>query len=189
MPAAATTAQIADIDGDGLADTEWMSESPEFRYGITTASGATFSLRDELAGPASHNGWTVTLNNGAIATVLDDGRTAQLYAVVQCSFTTPAGVNAQPYEFDMQNLRGNGTGVGCRIIDGGVWLGGYQIATAADGTRTVTFTEVRLAPDGSSATNGDVAAVATNVSEDDPDVVVAQRSSCLDAPVVSTSGK
>jgi hypothetical protein len=189
MPAGSVSAPIADVDGDAQDDLEWMSQTPPFTYGITTASGATFSIPDDLAGPGAHSGWTATLRNGAFATVLDDGRTANLHAVVDCSFDTPLGVNGDPYVFDMQNLRGAGTGVGCELVDELPQLGGYQVAINADGTRTVTFTAVVLAPDGSSATNGDTTVVAAAAGDSDPAVLSAQRSSCLDTPVVSTSGQ
>ena len=200
MPAGATTALVSDLDGDGRDDTEWMSQDPDFRFGITTASGATFSVRDTLAGANGHNGWTATLGNGANVAVVDDGRTARLFGIAECRFVTPVGVDGNNYEFDMHNLRGNGTGVGCRPADVNgsgeqrglatqLQLGGYQVLANADGTSTVQFTTVIVAPDSSVATNGDTTTVVANVAADDPAVTLANRSSCLDVPIVSTDGK
>ena len=200
MPAGATTALISDLDGDGKDDTEWMSQDPDFRFGITTASGATFSVKDTLAGPNGHNGWTATLGNGANVAVVDDGRTARLFGIAECRFVTPVGVDGKNYEFDMHNFRGNGTGVGCRPADVNgsgeqrglatqLQLGGYQVLANADGTSTVRFTTVIVAPDSSVATNGNTTTVVANVAADDPAVTLANRSSCLTVPVVSTDGK
>lgn len=189
MPPDADSAVIRDIDGDGRSDTEWFSETSDFSYGITTASGATFSIPNELAGPGKHSGWTAVLGNGAIVTVLADGRTAMLRAVVDCGFVAPVGVDGKPYIFDMQNLRGNGTGVGCIAIDGKPHLGGYQMKDNGNGTSTVTFTEVKVDPDGSSATNGPTTALSTDAGPNDPLLAQAQSSSCLDTPIVATSGR
>jgi hypothetical protein len=189
MPDGAVSAEIPDIDGDAKADVEWFSEaSVPFIYGITTASGGTYTLEDDLAGPNAHRGWTAQLHNGVVVTVLDDGRGATLHAFVDCAFVTPIGVDGRPYTFDMQNLRDNGTGVGCLEVDGGLELNGLQVTENRDDSYSLLATGITVSDDGSSAMNG-YTAVSTPLAADDRRVLEARTSSCADTPVVSTSGR
>ncbi|MEC5184256.1 hypothetical protein RCH12_001721 [Cryobacterium sp. MP_3.1] len=189
MPAEAVSAEIADVDGDGENDTEWYDETTSpFTFGISTASGATVTLADDLAGPGGHNGWTATLHNGVVVTVLDDSRSATLHALVDCKFVTPIGVDARPYTFDMQNTHDNGTGVGCLEVDGGVELNGLQVTQNRDDSYSLMATGITVSTDGLTAING-YTAVSGALPEDDPRVAEAQTSSCGAAPVVSTSGR
>jgi len=188
MPAGAASAQIADVDGDGENDTAWYDEtSSPFTYGITTASGATLTLPDDLAGPGQHSGWTAALHNGVVVTVLDDSRGATLHAIVECGFVTPIGVDARPYTFDMQNTHDNGTGVGCLEVDDGLELNGLQVTQNRDDSYSLLATGISVSTDGLTAING-YTAVSASLPADDPRVSAAQTSSCGDAAVVSTSG-
>ena len=188
MPAGVVSAEIADVDGDGENDTEWYSEaSSPFTYGITTASGATHSLTDDLAGPGAHSGWTAALHNGVVVTVLDDGRSASLHAFVDCEYVTPIGVDGRPYTFDMQNLRGFGTGVGCLEVEGGLELNGFQLSENRGDTYSLMSTGISVSTDGLSAMNG-YTAVDSDLPPDDRMVDVAQSSTCATTPLVSTSG-
>ncbi|KGJ72268.1 hypothetical protein GY21_16565 [Cryobacterium roopkundense] len=181
-------AKIPDVDGDGRADSQWYAETSPFRYGITTASGATFSVADGLAGPGQHSGWSAQLSNGVIVTVLDDSRGASLHTIVACEFVTPLDVTGSPYRFDMQDLRGNGTGVGCVPGASGVELNGFKAVERADGTFDVTSTQINVAVDGQTAANG-IRSTASGLSASDPAVLAAQTSSCGSIPVVATSGR
>jgi hypothetical protein len=187
-PDGAVTAEIADVDGDGENDTQWYSEATvPFVYGITTASGATISLTDTRGGPNTHSGWTAQLHNGVVVTVLDDGRGADLHALVDCDFVTPIGVDAQPYTFDMQNLRGFGTGVGCLEVEGGLELNGLQLTENRDDTYSLMATGITVSTDGLTAMNG-YTDVEASLPAEDRRVALARTSSCADTPVVSTSG-
>lgn len=189
MPAGAVSAEIADVDGDGENDTEWYDEaSSQFTFGISTASGATITLADDLAGPGRHNGWTAALHNGVVVSVLDDSRRATLHAFVDCEFVTPIGVDARPYTFDMQNTHNNGTGVGCLDVEGGLELNGLQVTQNRDDSYALLATGITVSTDGLTAING-YTAVSASLPEDDPRVAEAQTSSCGGAPVVSTSGR
>jgi hypothetical protein len=189
MPAGAVSAEIADVDGDGENDTEWYDEaSSPFTFGISTASGATITLADDLAGPGRHNGWTAALHNGVVVSVLDDSRRATLHAFVDCEFVTPIGVDARPYTFDMQNTHNNGTGVGCLDVEGGLELNGLQVTQNRDDSFALLATGITVSTDGLTAING-YTAVSASLPEDDPRVAEAQTSSCGGAPVVSTSGR
>jgi hypothetical protein len=188
VPDDAVTAKIDDVDGDGESDTEWYSEATvPFVYGITTASGATITLTDTLPGPNTHSGWTAQLHNGVVVTVIDDGRGAALHALVDCDFVTPIGVDARPYTFDMQNLRGFGTGVGCLEVEGGLELNGLQLTENKDETFSLMATGITVSTDGLTAMNG-YTAVEESLPENDPRVDLARASSCDDTPIVSTSG-
>jgi hypothetical protein len=188
VPDGAVTAEIADVDGDGEDDIEWYSEATvPFVYGVTTASGATITVTDNLAGPNSHSGWTAELHNGVVVTVLDDGRGAALHALVDCAFVTPIGVDARPYTFDMQNLRGFGTGVGCLEVEGGLELNGLQITQNRDDSFSLLATGITVSTDGLTAMNG-YTAVEPALAADDRRVALARESTCADTPVVSTSG-
>ncbi|KFF60854.1 hypothetical protein JF66_01775 [Cryobacterium sp. MLB-32] len=180
--------EIPDVDGDDRVDSQWYAETSPFRYGITTASGATFSVADGLAGPGQHSGWSARLANGVIVTVLDDGRGAGLFAMVGCEFVAPLDVTGSPYSFDMQNLRGHGTGVGCVAGPSGFELNGFKAAERSDGTFTVTSTQINVAPDGRTAVNG-IRSTASGLAAGDPAVLEAQTSSCDSIPVVATSGR
>ena len=189
IPDGAVTAEIADVDGDGQNDTEWYSEATvPFVYGVTTASGATITLTDRMAGPNTHSGWTAKLHNGVVVTVLDDGRGAVLHALVDCAFVTPIGVDARPYAFDMQNLRGFGTGVGCLEVEGGLELNGLQVSQNRDDSYSLMSTGITVSTDGLTAMNG-YTAVESSLPEEDRRVALARTSSCADTPVVSTSGR
>jgi hypothetical protein len=188
MPEGAVTAEIGDVDGDGENDLQWYSEATvPFVYGITTASGATITLEDPLPGANRHSGWTAQLHNGVVVTVLDDGRGAALYALVDCAFVTPIGVDARPYTFDMQNLRGFGTGVGCLEVEGGLELNGLQVTENRGNSHSLLSTGITVSTDGLTAMNG-YTAVEPSLDPDDRRVTLAKTSSCADTPVVRTSG-
>jgi hypothetical protein len=189
MPDGAVTAKIGDVDGDGENDVHWYSEATvPFTYGITTASGATITLDDPLPGPNTHSGWTAQLHNGVVVTVLDDGRGAVLHALVDCEFVTPIGVDARPYTFDMQNLRGFGTGVGCLEVEDGLELNGLQVTENRGNTYSLQSTGITVSTDGLTAMNG-YTAVESSLDADDPRLARAHTSSCADTAVVRTSGR
>jgi len=97
-------------------------------------------------------------------------------------------VDGKAYTFDMQNLRDNGTGVGCLEVDGGLELNGLQVTENRDDSFSLLATGITVSYDGSSAVNG-YTAVSGSLPADDRRVAEAQTSSCADAPVVSTSGR
>lgn len=154
VPAGATTKQVIDVDGDGRPDTGWLS-SDGTTFGITTASGATFSVPIELAGGGPRR---VLVENtdahGTIAALASDGRTVELLVVTNCGLLPTTNAQGAHYEFDL-GLRGTGTGVGCSQITGtpGRSLVGLNVhRNAAGQPDSVQRTQIIL--DGSSARNG-----------------------------------
>jgi len=153
VPADATSKPIIDVDRDGRADTGWINGSANF--GITTASGATFSIPMELAGGGPRS---VLVENtdgkGTIAALASDGRTVELLLVKNCGLFPAKNVQGANYEFDL-GFRGTGTGVGCSQVAGtsGRSLVGLNVHLDGAGRpQDVQRTQIIL--DGTSARNG-----------------------------------
>ena len=183
----ADTSPIGDVDFDGRADTQFFAEEPDFLYGISTASGATYMVRTDLAGPGKHSGWSAQLESGLVVTVLDDSRTATLHTFVDCAFqttTTPDGSDASI------NLTGmtDAHGVQCSSGNGGRWLNETVAIRLESGLFTITSSSINFSADGTTATRGTPYEVTTDLPADDPRVASASRSACGDIPKVSTSG-
>jgi len=173
MPADAVSKKTIDVDGDGKADTEWVSLSPSLRFGVTTASGATYSYSLPTASPAQREGFIARLNDHRIVSIADDNRAAYVHFFVNCGWVTPKNAQGQQYTFDMQDLTGHGTGVGCSLG----FVVGWQLKNTSTGY-TVTKTEMYLNTTGSYASNGPTSTVVTNASSSDPRVKTAQTISC-----------
>jgi hypothetical protein len=188
IPAGATVSAIEDVDGDGLADTQFFQENPEFAYGISTASGATYLLKDSLAGPNAHSGWSAPLENGLVVTVLDDGRAARLYPFINCAFVATTTADGSDLDLYLRGFGDAGTGVECTAGNGGRWLSYVQATRLDTGRFTITGMSIDVSRDGATASFGYSSEIATDIAADDPRVDVAMRSSCGDVPKVATSG-
>ncbi len=191
VPAGAATATIPDVDGDDEPDTEFFAEAPgPFTYGIRTSAGGVATLRDDLAGPGVHSGWTAAID-GPVGhvTVLDDGRTATLHAWVGCRFVTPVGTDGRPYRFGLNGFSEYGTGVACVPTGAGRSLAGVLARRADDGRYDIELTTVEVSADGTRATNGPTETRWTGLAASDPRVRAAMRSSCDGVPEVRTSGR
>jgi hypothetical protein len=188
IPAGATVSAIEDVDGDGLADTQFFQENPEFAYGISTASGATYLLKDSLAGPNTHSGWSAPLESGLVVTVLDDGRSARLNTFIDCAFVATTAADGSDLNLYLSGFGDAGTGIECTEGNGGRWLSYVQATRLDTGRYTITGTSIDVSPDGATASFGYSSEIATDIAADDPRVDVAMRSSCGDVPKVATSG-
>lgn len=174
-PDGAVTRQTIDVDGDAQPDTEWIvDEAGQIRFGVTTASGATFSYDVDTASPIAPAGFVSALDGERMISLLSDGREASVHVIVDCSFAQPTNLQGEPYTFDLQNLRGHGTGVGC--VDGS--LVGFQ-ARQTGAEFTVEQTVIELSADGRSARNAETS-VTEGLAADDPAVQRAQTVSCAD---------
>ena len=178
-PAGVTAVQVIDVDGDGRPDTAWISGGANRSFGITTASGATFSSPINTASPIPAQGVVnvVGADSTPIALV-DVGREALLYSLADCAVTQTKDSAGAPYTFD-RGFGDQGTGVGCTESGGALQLAGL-LATEQGAGWTVTRTFVDLSQKGAVATNGEKTVVATDAAASDPVVVTAQEVSCGD---------
>ena len=81
-------------------------------FGITTASGATFSTSIESASPVPASAIVNRVQTQQIPIALVDlGREALVYSLTDCAVTPVANAQGQPYTFD-RGFAGAGTGVG-----------------------------------------------------------------------------
>ncbi|HEX4444889.1 MAG TPA: hypothetical protein VHZ81_15065 [Galbitalea sp.] len=180
MPAGAVAHKTIDIDGDGLTDTEWVSDSPSLQFGVTTASGATFSYPLATASPAAREGFIARLNDHRIVSIVDDGRAAYVHFFVSCAWVTTKHPNGSQYILDFNDVSGTGSGVGCILG----YVNSYNVKNTATGD-TVTATPLNLNGTGSIANPGAVTTVVANASASDPRVKVAQEISCGSVTVAS----
>jgi len=188
VPAGADVVTVIDVDGDGRPDEAWLSGGASRTFGITTASGATFSTTIESASPIPASAIVQRVQTDEIPIALVDlGREALVYSLADCAVTPVANAQGQPYTFD-RGFAGEGTGVGCTQDGGALRLAGLDAVAGADETYTVTRTFVDLGADGRDATNGSPEQVATGAAADDPVVTTAQEVSCGDLVAGSDAG-
>lgn len=108
----------------------WVS--PNGLVGVTTTEG-TGSLRVGTASPMPIQALVVdAAGNGQKQLIVSDGRSAHLYLVEGCRIEPVFDGQGNPFVFDLQNLRGTGTGVGCDDLGDGRHLAALQVL--GDGT-------------------------------------------------------
>lgn len=147
--------------------------------GITTPAG-TGVVQVPNAGPLPLQAMLVDAQqNGQQQLIVSNGRGAHLYLVNGCDITTVVDQEGKPFVFDLENLRGTGTGIGCAEIGDGRHLVGLQ-AQAGDSGWTVRRTEIVL--NGATATLGRSDTVAAP-SQQDPVVTAAQSITCGDQTI------
>jgi hypothetical protein len=182
MPAGAVHRTTIDVDGDGRADTEWITTTPTLEFGVTTASGATFSYPLSSAAPTTREGFIAQLNDHRIVSLADDGRAAYVHFFVNCAWVETKNYSGVQYPLDFNDFAGTGTGVGCSL--------GYVVqfqATLSGSTYTVTKTPLNLNTDGSKASPGTASTVVANAPASDSRVIVAKELSC-EAVTVGNGG-
>lgn len=146
-----TVKQIIDVDGDGRPDIGWIGGSGLF--GITTASGATFSTVVKSASPNPRS-MLVANVDGTIVALASDGRGAALLLVKNCALVSAQNAQASTYYFDLGAGVG-GTGVGCSQVAGtqGRTLVGLKLIRDSSGNpQSVERTQIII--DGVQARNG-----------------------------------
>ncbi len=182
-PADMAQRKVSDLDWDGRPDTLWVGEIREDNaqidrvVGITTASGATSQVKVNSASPIPLSALAIDAQqDGQHQIIVSDGRSAHLYVFAGCRIQTAADNQGAPFLFDLQNLRDQGTGVGCSDLgppSAGRHLVGLQSTNT--GQWTVRRTEIDL--NGTLATIGESDTVAAT-SAQDPAVTSAQTISC-----------
>ena len=119
--------------------------------GVTTAEG-TGSLRVPSASPMPMQALVVDArSDGQRQLIVSDGRVAHLYTIEGCRIGPVFDGQGDPFVFDLQNLRGDGTGVGCEDLGDGRRLVALQSLPGGDGF-TVRRTEITI--DGNTAIPG-----------------------------------
>jgi hypothetical protein len=122
VPAGADAKESLDVDGDGRADTEWIATEPagdgSVTFGVTTASGATFSSVIRSASPVARSVLVADVTgDGELIALASDGRQVLLYGISDCQLVPEQNEQGQQYAFDL-GFTGFGTGVGCADADG-----------------------------------------------------------------------
>jgi len=162
LPAGTNARTTVDVDGDGRADTAFISTQPApdggFTFGVRTASGAVLTASMGLsASPVQRSVlFADVTGHGEVIALASDGRQVQLWAVSACQLVPLANAQGQQYTFDL-GYTGSGTGIGCADANGdgdGVRdLLGLKVVIGPTGNATsIQRTIVRLT--GSQAVNG-----------------------------------
>lgn len=147
----ATVKQIIDVDGDGRPDTGWIGGSGLF--GVTTASGATFStvIKSPSPNPPS---MLVANIDGTIVALASDQRAAALLLVKNCALVPAQNAQGSTYYFDL-GAGVSGTGVGCSQVAGtqGRSLVGLRLIRDSGGN-PLSVERTQIIIDGTQARNG-----------------------------------
>lgn len=171
-PPGAATRPVGPLDGQPA--TLWVST--DGYVGITGYG----SVQVANAGPLPLQAMVIDAEeNGKHQLIVSNGRGAHLYEVSACQISAFTDPESQPFLFDMENLRGTGTGIGCSDLGDGRHLVGLQ--AVMDNTYwTVRRTQINL--DGTIATVGRSDSI-TAPSAQDPAVTSAQTISCGDQTI------
>jgi hypothetical protein len=152
--------------------------------GVSTASGANSDLQISSASPMPLTSLAIhAANNGGHHIIVSDGPSARLYTFAACRLPAVVDREGAPFVFDLQNLRGHGTGVACSDLGPpsiGRRLVGLQPLQTNTGQWTVRRTEIDL--NGTAATIGPSDTV-TATSARDPAAASAQTISCGDLTI------
>jgi hypothetical protein len=180
-PAGATTAPAIDVDGDGRDDTAWLAGTAgaERSFGITTASGATFSTPFSSASPIAASALAFEPDGQLPAyALISDGRLGSLYSLADCRVTAVTNPQGDPYTFDLGGFTGFGTGVGCIDLDGDGTrdLVGLLAESSDPSTTRIERTIVRL--DGDHASNGPSDEITAHSPRDDAEIESARSVTC-----------
>lgn len=154
IPDGAATGEIVDVDGDGEPDTVWMLDRDgRTTIGISTAAGGGSRIDHESASPIPRRVLVVDADEKPpVELIVSDGRGAALHAFVDWEIQPVLNPEGEPYEFDLQNPRGDGTGIGGVETDDGRRLVGLQAGER--GEFTVKWSRTIIELDGLTAANG-----------------------------------
>lgn len=154
MPAGTASRETVDVDGDGRPDTLWIhTVDGTTSVGIVTAAGGGSTVEHRSASPIPRSAFVADVGDtDAPLLIVSDGRGASLYAFADCRIQPVLNKQDEIYRFDLQDLRGNGTGIGCAGNGEGRRLVGLQV-TDRNGPR-VSWTSTVIDIDGLRATNG-----------------------------------
>lgn len=143
IPAGASTRRIPDFDGDGRADTEFLTAKKPYRYGIKTAAGGVYTIDDVLAGPGRHRAWAVATDGQGRLIVIDDGVDATVQQFRDCRIVRQVDRDGQPFLMGMTGSGGPNTGVACNDQNGGILVEASRAVRRAGGRYDVVWTTVQ----------------------------------------------
>ena len=186
-PPGAVSRQVGDLDGGGQPDTLWIGKSQAANgamtrvVGVSTASGANSAVEISSASPMPLRALAIDAqDDGGHQVLVSNGRSAHLYVFTDCRLQTVVDSHyGRPFVFDLENLAGNGTGVGCSDLGDGRRLVALQ-ALENGGSWTVRRTEVNLTGNRAATGRSDTL---TATSAQDPVVTTAQTISCGDLTI------
>lgn len=184
-PADSEPVEVGDLDGDGARDQLWIARDGDKRVlGVHTASGATFSTKfsggSTASSASSASAVANRLGDDSAIVLLNTGRSAALYAVVDCRIVPTENVAGAQYEFDL-GFGSYGTGVACPMAKGELFLAGYKTEDIGrDGYKKIVRTKIDLSENGTVAANGTVADLGEH-AEDTPSYQIAESVSCGDS--------
>ena len=189
-PVGAAQRQVANLDGGDGPSTLWVGQFRDGdghsnrEVGVSTASGANSDVQISSASPMPLTSLAIHgANNGGYHIIVSDGPSARLYTFASCRLAAVVDREGAPFVFDLQNLRGHGTGVGCSDLGPpsiGRRLVGLQPLQTNTGQWTARRTEIDL--NGTAATIGPSDTV-TATSARDPAAASAQTISCGDLTI------
>jgi hypothetical protein len=143
-PPGAASKPIGDIDLQPA--TLWIS--PDGVVGVTGFG----EVEVTNAGPLPLQAFVIDAQqDGSHQLIVSNMRVAHLYVLSNCAISTVVDNQGAPFLFDLEDLRGNGTGVDCMDLGDGRHLTGL-LATLSDDGWTIRRTEIDL--NGSLATPG-----------------------------------
>ena len=178
VPSGASSKPVIDVDGDGQADTAWVSvaSTGTVTVGIATAAGGGFRRIWNSASPVTRSILVIRPNPDTPPMVLaDDGRTVQLWVVADCNLTDVLNASRRPYTFS-HGFTDYGTGVGCAKVEGITELVGLNITSQTDAAVDWTSTVVNV--NGLTATNGVVTSGTYDTTADAGAIQALSSTSC-----------
>jgi hypothetical protein len=167
VPAGATQATYADVDGDAKRDTVFL-DSTGSRVGIRTASGRVFSIGYRVAEASELSAQAFVTADGNALILLSGSRQAYLFGIVNCAVVVTRNAEGDQYTFD-NGFKDLDTGVGCLSgSDQTLTLAGLRAAKMgmSSGYYEVYRTAITIGERGRSASNGPITQSDENVSHD-----------------------
>jgi hypothetical protein len=175
--------EIVDVDGDGIADTAWLTGDANGtrELGVATAAGGGDVATIRSASPSPLTVLAADADGAApVELFVSDSRTVQLWAFADCALRPVTDGEGEPYLFDL-GLAGTGTGAGCVDAGGGRELVGLNI-TDDDGA-TVEWSRTVVEREGLTASNGETETGELHQPEDADAIELLHTVSCGDMTI------
>jgi hypothetical protein len=145
-PPGAASQDISNVYGQPA--TLWLTD---LVVGITTAQGTSEAAIGGTSPSPPQALLIDAQHDGSHQIIVDTGREELLYTVSGCTITTVVDQQGAPFEFDVEQRRGNGDGAGCSDLGDGPHLVGVFVLKDQPHS-TVRRTEIDL--NGATATIG-----------------------------------